>query len=234
MKIDVVGAMCTWTKELSTSFIIDEKIMFDIPQGSFKTLLHNYDLSKIDCLIISHFHSDHFMDFHLLIDLFKNNFENKKLTVIAPKGCKERLITIFNCIYVGFMEGYVNDNVTFITAENGKTVEFEGYKIKCYSMSHYITDAYGYVVSDGKSKVGFTGDTCMCNNVLKILKNCQTVFIDTSSVDINLKHLSVGEVLQLQKDCPSVKFWAVHTNYLSKDLAKDRIDIAEQGQVIYI
>ena len=88
MKIDVVGSMCTWTKKLSTSYIINDEILFDTPQGTFKTLFEDYDILKTNYIIISHFHSDHFMDIHLVMDYLYHHTK-KKITIIAPKGCRE-------------------------------------------------------------------------------------------------------------------------------------------------
>ena len=50
MKVTIVGNMCTWTKELSTSYILNDDVLIDLPQCSFKTLYNDYDLNKIDYL----------------------------------------------------------------------------------------------------------------------------------------------------------------------------------------
>ena len=106
MKIDVVGSKCTWVKDLSTSYIINDEILFDVPQGSFKTLLNDYDLKKIKVVIISHFHSDHFGDIHLVLDVLSRT--KQKITIIAPRTCKERLIEMFKIFEVRFLESYID------------------------------------------------------------------------------------------------------------------------------
>ena len=54
MRIKIIGCSVTWSKENSTSFLINENLLFDVPQGSFKTLYHENDLTKTDFIIISH------------------------------------------------------------------------------------------------------------------------------------------------------------------------------------
>ena len=115
MKIDVVGCGCTWTRQLSTSFIINDEILFDTPQGSFKTLLHNYNLSKINYIFISHFHSDHFLDLHLVLDYIFNHYPDKKLTIFAPAGCCERLCGLFRLIEVAYLEEVLRHASTIAT-----------------------------------------------------------------------------------------------------------------------
>jgi hypothetical protein len=39
MKVFAVGTSCTWFKRNNTSFIIDDKILFDTPAGSYKDII---------------------------------------------------------------------------------------------------------------------------------------------------------------------------------------------------
>ena len=209
MKITIVGNMCTWTKELSTSFIINDDMLLDTPQGSFKTLYNNYDLNKIDFILITHFHSDHFADLHLVCDILMRI--DKKIIILAPKTCKERLINIFYTFDVPHLKKYVEDNVTFLECENGQTYKIGDYKIKAYKMIHETLDAYGFVVEDKNGiKAGFTGDTCICNNLHKIIKHSKAVFIDCSANEVGLKHLTAEEVCALKDEYKSTEFYPIH------------------------
>ncbi len=234
MKVTIVGNHCTWTKELSTSFIINSDTLIDVPQGSFKTLYNDYVMDKIDNILITHFHSDHFADIHLIIDIF-NKMQDKKLNILAPKGCRERLVQLFKILEVAYLEKYLDDNVTFYECENGKTYKIGNYKIKAYKVAHKNLDAYGFVVEDNHIKVGFTGDSCMCNSLHKILKHSKAVFIDCSSTSKNNSHLSVDEVVSLQNEYKNVLVEPVHFAEGSENLAKNtNLLKTYQGQVIEI
>lgn len=234
MKIDIVGSMCTWVKELSTSFIIDDEILFDAPQSSFKTLLIDYDLTKIKYIIISHFHSDHFGDIHLVLDYIFNHTKNN-ITIIAPKTCKERLFTIFKALEVAYLQKYVDERVTFIDCENNKIIKFDNYKIKCFKMLHNDLDSYGFLLETENKIVGFSGDTAMCNNVRKILKKAQIAFIDSANVSVNNKHLCVGEVNELSKEFTNCKIYAVHlVPHSLEELRNTDLEHPYQSQIIYV
>jgi len=235
MKIDVVGNGCTWTKELSTSFIINDEILYDVPQGSFKRIMHEYDLSKINYIIISHFHSDHFADLHIVLDYLFNNYPDKNYTIIAPKGCYERICSLFRIFEVSYREQYLKERVTFIDCENGKKFKLGGFKFKAFQMFHRNLDCFGFVIEENGVKVGFTSDTAMCNNVRKILKASKACFIDSSNVQPNNKHLSYQEVLSLQEEFPDCK---IHMIHLSEDAMKQLDSLKKaypkEKDVIYI
>lgn len=235
MKVDLVGNGCTWTRERSTSFIINDEILFDAPSGSFKTLFLDYDLSKIKYILITHFHSDHFLELHIILECIFKKYPNNKLTLIAPKGCYEKLCSLFRVLEVAYLCEVAKERITFIDCENGKKVKLGYYNIQIYKMNHNDLDAYGFVIQENQLKVGFTGDTSMCNNVLKILKKTSACFIDTAGVEINSKHLSVGEVISLEKEFSSCKLYKIHLS----DMARAELEFQgktypKQSQTIYI
>lgn len=234
MKITIVGNHCTWTKELSTSYILNDDTLIDIPQGSFKTLYNDYDLSKIDNIFITHFHSDHFSDIHYIIDIFEKK-QDKKLNILAPKGCKERIIQLFKILEVPYLEKYLDDNVTFYDCENGKAYKIGKYKIKTYKVAHKNLDAYGFLIDDGIVKIGFSGDSCMCNSLHKILKHSKAMFIDCASTNINNSHLTVDEVVSLQNEYKDVVLYPVHFS-TSSESATQKTNLVRTfpGQIIEI
>jgi len=235
VKIDVVGSMCSWVKELSTSFIINDEILFDIPQGSFKTLLIDYDLTKIKHIIISHFHSDHFADIHLVLKYMDKCLKNN-ITIIAPKGCREHLISMFKIFEISYLQKFLDEKVNFIECENNKIIKLGNYKFKCFKMLHNDLDAYGFTIEVEGKTVGFTGDSAMCNNVHKILKKSQAAFVDSANVSVNNKHLCVGEVNQLSKEYSNCKIYAIHLakHSLAELIQNTQLAHPKEGETIII
>ncbi len=230
MKVKIVGCYCTWFKELSTSFIIDDNMLFDVPAGSFKTLLTENKLDNIEYIVISHFHSDHFADLHAVIDYLNQHNVPQNIKILAPKGCKERLQTLLKTMEVFHLNQFIDEKITFIDCENNKIVKLGDYKIKCFKMLHQTLDAYGFTIEKDGVKLGFTGDSAMCNNVVKIIKHCDTIFIDTATIVENNKHLSAQEVLSLANEYKTCNFIPIHMTYKSRDYIKDYLSIPTQGQ----
>ena len=232
MKIDIVGCHCTWQKELSTSFIVDDIIAVDTPQESFKTLLVDYDISKWKYIFITHFHSDHFMSLHLVADvLYKRRI--KDVTIIGPKGIKQKLLDIVKIVEADHLINFIEENLKFIECENNKRIQLGQYKIKMFRMLHQSLDAYGYTIQKDNKTAGFSGDTALCNNLIKIIKASDVVFVDCSGIPVNNKHLSVEEILSLKQEFPSTNIIPVHLTVSSEEVLKEKnIIIPYQGQII--
>ena len=236
MKITIVGNMCTWTKELSTSYILNDDTLVDVPQGSFKTLYNEYNLENIKNIFITHFHSDHFADLHLVLDVLINRYNKDKINILGPKGCRDRLVELAKILDTGKLAGFIDEHVNFFESKHGAIFKIGNYKIKTYAMTHKMFDAYGFTIEDKDGiKVGFSGDSCICNSVHKIIKNSKAIFIDCASVNMNNAHLSVQEVLDLKSEYPKTSFYPVHFSYESKALALENGLIETyQGQVVNI
>ena len=235
MKIDVVGNGCTWTDELCTSFVINDEMLVDVPQGSFKTLLHKYNVKNIKYIVVTHFHSDHFADIHLVLNYIFRKMPEQKVTIVAPKGAYKGISDLFRLLEGPHYIEYMNQRTTFIDAENNKRIKLGSYNFKCFKMTHGKLDAYGYVIDDGEVKVGFTGDTCMCNNVRKIVKASKECFIDSANIFEDSKHLCVHEVYLLMQEFPTCKLHPVHIINSSKQQLLDMgIEFPKQGETIFV
>ena len=232
MKITVLGSGCTWTKELSTSFLINDNFLFDTPQGSYRRILSMIDLVNIHYIYISHFHSDHFAEIHLILEKCKRT--NQKLTIIAPKGCKRRLFAMFRVFDVLHLIRYVKKYVTFVTMKHGKTYQDENYKLTFYKMQHVGLLCFGCVFEEGNKKIAFSADTCMCASVHELLQNANVAFLDTAAVQTNFKHLSVKEVAQLQQMYPQVTIYSVHGSVDSWSEGKNICRFVHDKQIIKI
>lgn len=65
MKINIIGSGSIGADAMSASCLIDEHILVDVPNGIIKHLKNlNYDILKIDTIIITHLHGDHFFVYH--------------------------------------------------------------------------------------------------------------------------------------------------------------------------
>lgn len=235
MKIQIVGSSCTWTRELSTSYIINDEILFDVPQGSFKTLYLDYGFDKISTIVISHFHSDHFADLHIVLDYIFRHFPKRKLTILAPKGCAQRVQAMFRLFELSHLLPHLEEFVTFIECENGKKLKLGKYSFKCFKMLHGSLDSYGFLIDEGGNKVGFTGDTAMCNNLHKILKKAKVCFIDTAGVEVTQKHLCVGEVVGLAKEYPDCNLVKIHlSSYAMQELDYLGESYSRDGDVVIV
>lgn len=219
MKLKIIGTSCTWFKRLNTSFVIDKDIVFDVPNGNYKMIANYTDISKLKCVIISHFHTDHFSDFRIIATLFMRHFNRydrtEKLHVYAPKGIVGHMIDIAKLTYSGEDEcddSSLRKYIDFIELEDGYEFEEGDYKIKAYKMEHGAPETYGFTFTDLNGKVfAFSADTKMCDNLHKMLKNANFAFVEMSSTVPHKTHLSIDEFEELESEYKNAKFYPVHT-----------------------
>ena len=102
MKIKIIGNSCTWTNRPNPQYLINNEMLVDTPQSSTKFLFGSYDFEKLKYIVITHFHSDHFADLHIIYDALKKRTKNlEKVTVVGPKTLFKRLMGMFKIFELG-------------------------------------------------------------------------------------------------------------------------------------
>ena len=238
MRLKIIGTSCTWFERLNTSFVIDKDIVFDVPNGNYKSISKYTDISKLKCVIISHFHTDHFADFRIIATLFMRHFEKfdrvEHLRVYAPKGIVNRLTEIAKLTYSGLdecTEESLTKYIDFIELEDGFEFEEGDYKIKAFKMEHGAPETYGFTFKDSTGKVvAFSGDTKMCDNLHKLLENADFALLEMSSMVQHRSHISIAEFEELQKKYTNAKFYPVHTSDECQEYAiKNNMNYVNDG-----
>ena len=76
MKLKILGSGSIYSKDNSASYLIDNKILVDVPNGTCKILKRiEVEPNDISDIVITHFHGDHYFDmpFMLLSKITANN-----------------------------------------------------------------------------------------------------------------------------------------------------------------
>lgn len=239
MKVNVIGTSCTWFKRKNTSYLIDDKIVFDVPNGAYKDIINLTTIEKISSILISHMHSDHFADFRVFALIFKNDLKSleKKKMIYAPKGAIETVVEL-NRLMCGRADELVVEDylktMTFVDLCDGLEFEIDDYKVTSYKMEHAIHETYGFTFEDKNGKVvGFSSDTSMCDNLHKILQKSDYAFIEMAAVKESNAHLSINQVEELIKKYPNCKIFPVHTSDKTQKYAEDNnMNYLHDGQIL--
>jgi len=241
MKIKVFGTGCTWFKRNNTSFLIDDKIVFDLPSGSYKDIIRTVNISDITTVLISHFHADHFGDMHVVATIFMRELQDlsEKKKVYGPHGILDRILKLNETLNASLDElsrEKLTQNTDFVELDDCYKFKVADYNVVSYKMEHGRAETYGFVfeMPNGK-KVGFSADTQMCDNLHNILKQSDYAFVEMASTVKRDFHLSIEEVEGLTKQYPNCKIYLVHTCDKCQQYAKDNnMNYLEDGQVVEI
>lgn len=229
MKVFAVGTSCTWFKRNSTSFIIDDKILFDTPAGSYKDIIKLIDIFKLDGIVLSHFHADHFGDFPVFATRFMRYSERvgrtKNLKVYGQKGVLDKLVAV-NTLLGGAEDECDRESlqkfIDFVEVSDGDEFELSGYKIKVFSVDHGRNACLGFVFEGENGKnVGFSADTKECDGLHKILEKSNVAFVDMASIVPAKAHLHCERFVELQNEYPNCRMYPVHTSDECQEFAKN-------------
>jgi len=203
MNLKVIGTGAISSKEKSACSLIDGKILIDCGNGTVKTLLQqNVDVDKIEVLLITHLHADHFFDLPFLILQKYFSCKTKKFYIFCPVGTEKAVREMT----VNFL---FSDWDTLLNKTNTKFFEFEkldnqeiceGYFATSYEVSHGdFYPAFGFVVKNNHRAIGFSGDSSICENIEKIVKISNISVLDMSSLKGDKSHMGIDNIKALSK-----------------------------------
>ena len=221
MKIDVIGSGAIFTKYNSASYLIDDKILLDVPNGTCKKLMSmKKDIHEIRNVIITHFHADHYFDFPFL---YLNQMSDEgKTTVYCDKDESYKL---YDLVKLGFphIADIMNEHISYNFENEFKIGK---YKVKKVRVEHQeMINCYGYIFDDGNKKIGFTGDSNLCDGSIYLASNCDYLISDCSYIEGKKSHLGIDNLLELLNKNSNLKIFTSHMNDDVREyLNKEKID----------
>lgn len=243
MKIELIGTGSIGGKESSACTLIDEEILIDMPNGIVKKLKQTgHDISKIKVVLITHLHGDHFLDIpFLMLERFFYKIENKA-KIYCPFGTKEKVEKIFEIAFPGDYD-VVNEvaNIEFIEFEQlNKENILEDVYVTSKLVEHAgLKPAYGYVIEKDNNKIGFSGDSKMCQAVEDIVKQSDISILDMSVAgDGNNAHMGINDIEKLCNKYQDKTIVATHMHDFTREKGKSmnikNLIVPDDGQKIEI
>lgn len=207
MKLNIIGSGNIFSKYNSASYLIDNNILIDVPNGTCKTLKNaGIEPSKVSHILITHFHGDHFLDmpFILLNKIFDNS---EPSNIYCDTTGKDKIYDITKLAFPNKVEK-INGYFQYI--HNDK-FSIGKYKIERILLEHEEgINAYGYIFNDNIQNIGFTGDSRLCKNVEKMAEKCNHLICDCNSIIGKKSHLGINNLEYLSTKYPNCIFYATH------------------------
>ena len=184
MKIQVLGGHGGLARGFNTtSFLVDQKLLIDA--GAVASALSIEDQIKIDNILITHSHLDHIKDLAFICDNCFGLRDAPFAVYTHPtvkKVIKDHLLN--NIVWPDFTTLPSIDNPTMdiwgVTPE--ESFKAGKYQVMPVRVQHPL-DAMGYILSDDKGSVLFSGDTGNTNRIWEIarkIKNLKAIFTEVS------------------------------------------------------
>lgn len=189
---------------------MDFDLLIDVGDGVLRDLLgENYNFDRLKGIAITHGHYDHMGGLWSLLGFLRMLGRKGDLKIIIPKGCSE----VKNVIK-GFIEVYgetIPYNIVLIEVSDGEEVDIGGISIQAFSVIHRglikglgvlkPLPAVGYSVKYKGKRIVVSGDTGLCENLIKYVENADLALIESTLVEKALEtsevHLSMNEAIDV-------------------------------------
>jgi cAMP phosphodiesterase len=199
----------------TTSLLLDHDILIDAGTGVGDLTLDA--LARIDHVFVTHSHLDHVTSIPFLVDTV-GSLRDKPLTVHAlPETIADLRQHLFNWkLWPDFTEipSAECPALQFSPVTVGSGVTLAGRTVTPIPANH-IVPAVGYALDSGKNSLVFTGDTCSCDELWRVvnkLGNLRYFIVETAfsnaerDLAIRSLHLCPSLLLeQLAKLAPALR-----------------------------
>ncbi|MBQ6671995.1 MAG: ribonuclease Z [Spirochaetales bacterium] len=219
MKIKVLGTGSASSTKNNSCYIIDGSIMLDMPNGSWKLVRsQGFDQLGINDIIFTHFHADHCFDVpFVFITRYKKT--EKVLHFYCGENGPQRIQTL---LHLGFEN--ISDKLGSIPLKYHTEGSFDvgPYHVVRHEVEHGgLPGCYAYVFDDGEKKVGFSGDSTMCEGLLAAIDGCSRFIIECSKPTTapekrGRSHIYVSDIAYLVSRFPECTFYTTHMTDASR------------------
>ena len=215
MRLVVLGASAAYAgpDEACSGYLVEDKntkILLDCGTGVISNLFKWLDPCKLNVMVVSHFHPDHFLDIYPLryYYQFDATIPNFSLRVLAPKGAldflggilsddsKKRFTDIFN-----FED--INDKIEY---------EFGSLKLRFCKVNH-LEPTYAVAVI-GKKKLVYSSDTGYCESLVEFARGADTFICEATLQEAHagapVEHLTAKQAATIAKKAEVKKLLLTH------------------------
>jgi len=227
VKLKVIGSGNIFSKQNSASYLIDDKILIDVPNGTCKTLKNiGIEPSKINDILITHFHGDHFFDMPFVL-LNKRNDNSQYCNIYCDNTGENKIYNVIKLAFPNKVEcikkyfKYIYDNKFSI----------DKYEIEKIRLEHEEgIEANGYIFNIDNKYVGFTGDTRLCENVEKMASKCSHLICICNSIIGKKSSMGIDNLKELATKYESCIFYTSHMD----DSAREKLNMLNIKNVVVL
>lgn len=151
------------------AFLLNGKVCMDA--GAITRTLSLREQHKIETVVISHAHMDHVRDLAMLADTRLQQGGPAINVVSTPGTIRELKRHFFNGkLWPDFSQipDEATRSITYCPVKPGKSLAIGGHEFRPVSV-HHTVEAAAFVVHDGQTAIGYSGDTGPTEEMWKVL-----------------------------------------------------------------
>lgn len=173
MRLTVLGASGTWPNpDTATSgYLLQHdgfNLWIDAGTGTLANLQHHIALSKIDAILISHEHPDHFVDLYPCFYAWHYGGQGEPgLPVFVPTDFSQKLADVIS------LDSQMGMRTAFAFTEvaPGESFEIGPFSIHTEPMAHLGLPALGFRIQSDGTVMAYTGDSGPSPHIAEIARD---------------------------------------------------------------
>ena len=185
MKLTVLGSSGTWPNpDTATSgYLVQHdgfNLWMDAGTGTLANLQHHIELSRIDAIVISHEHPDHFVDLYPCFYAWHYGELGKPgLPVFVPTDFTQKLADVVS------IDSQVVMRTAFAFTEvtPGESFEIGPFDVKTEPMAHLGLPALGFRIRSDGTVLAYTGDTGPTHHVEDLARGADLLLAEATWQD---------------------------------------------------
>jgi len=180
VELTVLGAGPAYTDRpgaIGSAYLLRESgsaIVLDLGQGSFPALAAQLEPSRLDAVIVSHLHPDHFIDLVPLRHYLRYEFEPpRRVTVHGPDGLGDRLDALHA------EPGFAGEVLDVLPLAPG-SIDVGPFRVEARRVAH-TDDSFGFrcAAGDGPGLV-YSGDCGRWEDLVPLVRPGDTLLAEVS------------------------------------------------------
>ncbi len=181
-----------------SSFLLDGRYLFDAGPTVLQQLNRaGLSTAAIEAIFISHFHGDHFFGLpFLFLDAWKEQRQND-LWLVGPPGIQERAEGLMETAFPNLPAKMTSFARRYLEVQDGIEAEVRGLPFTAAQVDHAPgLDCFAYQVRLGSHVITYSGDTKLCEGLLRVVPAADVLVIECSCQGdpVHMSPAELGEV----------------------------------------
>ncbi len=221
----------------------DTRVLLDIGTGVLSRLYQWIDPGKLDALVITHLHPDHFLDIYPYRYFLEFQAQGRlPLPVYAPAGAADYIRGLFNEADTSKFDRVFK----FTDLVPDEPFEVGGLTITPRPVSH-LDPTYGLEVAAGGRRFFYTSDTDAFESLVSYCEDVDLLLAETTlraeDADVPVAHMTTTQVADLARRARVGRLVLTHLwpHYDRTQIKREveggfngRIDLADEGLLIKV
>lgn len=183
-------------------FVLEGRYLFEAPPQALQSLnAMGVDANDLDAVILSHHHGDHFLGLPFLFLQWKALNRTRPVRIIGPENTRKLAVEIGEHVYPWLFE--TDFEVEWEEVTHGRRSTVGALSLTSIGVKHdrRLSGSLGFEIGLAGRRIGYTGDSAMCDAVLDLARGSQVLISECASVDEDIPtHMNLRDDIPLVRE----------------------------------